>query len=192
MLRNTYTAFQRHLLFFSTPTNPPRLTVLSGMRAAASLGLDFPICVLLGISLRALYAPFPHVFSPINIERIPQSEHRAQLSYAKLDKQEYCCSDLLSILPQDPRKGFLKHKIDQGHIVSFWAMSASTNTHTVSRDDVERFQRGDWGKKVAERRRGRDDVLPLWRGGPIIVSWHSWAIRRVLGVRVYEENPKTE
>jgi hypothetical protein len=190
MSRNTYTAFQRHLLFFSTPTSPPRLTVLSGMRAAASLGLDFPVAVLLGVSLRILYAPFPYVFSPINIERIPPSEHRAQLSDAKLEKDEYTCSDLLKILPRDAGKGFLKHTIDQGHIVSFWAMAANTKTHTVGRDDVERFQRGDWAENVARRRRGREDVLPLWRGGPIIVSWHSWAIRKVLGVRVYEDIPK--
>ncbi|KAK7192617.1 hypothetical protein DPSP01_006557 [Paraphaeosphaeria sporulosa] len=171
MSRNTYTAFQRHLLFFSTPTNPPRVTILSGMRAAASLGLDFPVCVLLGVSLRIMYAPFPNIFSPINIERIPRSKHRAELSDARLDQQEYTCYDLLRILP------------------CFWAMPASTKTHTVSRDDVERFQRGDWADKIAERRRERDDVLPLWRGGPIIVNWHSWAIRKVLGVRVYEENP---
>lgn len=192
MSRNTYAAFQRHLLFFSTTTNPPRLTVLSGMRAAAFLGLDFPVCVLLGVSLRILYAPFPNVFSPINIEGIPRSEHRDQLSDARLENQEYTCSDLLGILPRDPSKGFLKHKIDQGHIVGFWAMAASTKTHTVGRDDVKRFQRGDWGEEIAERRRGRDDVLPLWRGGPIIVSWHSWAIRKVLGVRVYEENLKRQ
>jgi hypothetical protein len=160
------------------------------MRAAASLGLDFPVAVLLGVSLRILYAPFPYIFSPINIERLPPSEHRAQLSHAKLEKQEYTCSELLELLPRDPGKGFLKHTIDQGHIVSFWAMAADTKTHTVGRDDVQRFQRGDWAGDVARRRRGREDVLPLWRGGPIVVSWHSWAIKKVLGVSVYEDIPK--
>jgi hypothetical protein len=28
--------------------------------------------------------------------------------------------------------------------------------------------------------------LPLWRGGAIIAAGHSWAIRKLLGVRVYE------
>lgn len=76
--------------------------------------------------------------------------------------------------------------IDQGHIISFWAMAASTRTHKVSREDVERFQQGCWEEAVAKRRRGRGDVLPLWRGGPIWTGGHSWAVRRLLGVKVYQ------
>lgn len=160
------------------------------MRAAASLGLDFPVCVLLSVSLRLLYAPLPNIFSSINIEKIPRSAHRAQLSGVELEKKEYSCSELLRILPRDPDRGFLERKIDQAHVVSFWAVAASTETHAVRREDVERFQRGEWAGKVAERRRGRSDVLPLWRGGPVVVRWHSWAMGKALGVRVYRETEK--
>jgi hypothetical protein len=186
MSRSTYTAFQRHLIFFSTPTNPPRLTLLSGIRAAVSLGLDFPIAVLLSLSLRLMYAPFPYL-SPINIERLPRSAQRTQLSDAKLSKSEYTCSELLGLLGSRSGRGFVSHKLDQGHIIGFWAMAADARTHTVSRGDVERFQQGEWEESVAKRRRERNDVLPLWRGGPIIVQWHSWAVRKLLGVRVYEQ-----
>jgi hypothetical protein len=65
-------------------------------------------------------------------------------------------------------------------------MAANTRTHTVSKEEVERFQQGEWEEEVVKRRRGRDDVLPLWRGGPIWTGGHSWAVRKVLGVRVYE------
>jgi hypothetical protein len=186
MPRSTYTAFQRHLLYFSTPTNPPKLTFLSGLRAAVSLGLDFPVAVILSLSLRLMYAPFPYLTSTINVEQIPRSLHRAQLSDAKLSKSEFTCSELLSLLKNEPGKGFIKHKIDQGHIVGFWTMAADTRTHKVSRDDVERFQQGEWEEAVMRRRRGRDDVLPVWRGGPIITAGHSFAVGKLLGVRVYE------
>ncbi|KAF2128510.1 hypothetical protein P153DRAFT_367634 [Dothidotthia symphoricarpi CBS 119687] len=185
MSRSTYTAFQKHLLFFSTPTNPPRLTFLSGLRAAVSLGLNFPISVVLSLSLRLLYVQFPSL-STINIEKIPRSAHRAQLSSATLSKSEYTCSELLQLLGAGQGNGILKHMIDQGHIVGFWTMAADAHTHTVSRDDVERFQQGEWEEAVVARRRGRNDVLPFWRGGPLGVGPHSWAVWKLLGVRVYD------
>lgn len=80
----------------------------------------------------------------------------------------------------------MKHKIDQGHIIGFWSMAANTRTHTVSRDDVERFQQGEWETAVTERRRMSDEILPLWRGGPIWVGGHSWAVDKLLGVKVYK------
>jgi hypothetical protein len=106
-------------------------------------------------------------------------------------KADYTCSELLSLLRNSPEenkgKGWLMHKIDQGHVAGFWTMAANARTHTVARDDVERFQKGEWETPVVARRRGRDDVLPLWRGGPIWVGGHSWAVNKLLGVRVYEK-----
>lgn len=188
MSRSTYTPFQRHLLFFSMPTISPRLTFLSALRAGIALGLDLPVAIVLSLSLRILYAPFPLVWSPILVDKIPESAHRTQLSSVNLprDKSEYTCSELLRLLGRGTGTSFLNHKIDQGHIIGFWAMAADARTNTVSRADVERFQHGEWEEKVVEKRRGREDVLPLWRGGPIWVGGHSWAVRKLLGVRVYE------
>ncbi|USP75912.1 hypothetical protein yc1106_03186 [Curvularia clavata] len=192
MSRSTYSAFQKHLLFFSTPTTPPRLTFGSALRAGVSLGLDFPVAVFLSLSLRLLYAPFPYFWSPIIVDKIPASSHRTQLEKATLrkGKSDYTCSELLSLLQQSEdgkrEKGWLSHKIDQGHIVGFWTMAADTSSHTVSKEDVERFQQGNWEDAVVERRRGLSDVLPLWRGGPIWVGGHSWAVQKLLGVKVYK------
>ncbi|KAF1837917.1 hypothetical protein BDW02DRAFT_565640 [Decorospora gaudefroyi] len=192
MSTSTYTAFQRHLAFFSTPTTPPRLTFISALRAGIALGLDFPVAVLLSLSLRVLYAPFPYLWSPVIVDRIPPSSHRTQLSaiVPPSNKSDYTCSELLSLLNASPAekegKGWLQRKIDQGHIVGFWNMAANARTHTVSKRDVENFRQGEWEGAVAGRRRGRSDVLPLWRGGPIWVAGHSWAMRNMLGVRVYE------
>lgn len=65
-------------------------------------------------------------------------------------------------------------------------MAANTRTHTVSREDVERFQNGEWEREVTERRRHSDEILPLWRGGPIWAGGHSWAVDKLLGVKVYK------
>ncbi|KAH7087517.1 hypothetical protein FB567DRAFT_525160 [Paraphoma chrysanthemicola] len=190
MSRQTFTAFQRHLRFFSTPTTPPRLTILSSLRASLSLGLDFPVALLLSISLRLLYTPYPRVFSPINIERIPRPWHRTQLEHAKISHQNYTCSELLALLHRSDgsKFGWIKHKLDQGHVVGFWAMAADAKSHKVRSEDVQRFQAGEWEADVAKRRQGRDDVVPLWRGGPAWVAGHNWAVRKVFGVRVYSAN----
>jgi hypothetical protein len=136
-----------------------------------------------------MYAPLPTFWSSISVDKIPQSAHRTQLSSARLpqDKSEFACSDLLSLIDNDRPQGYLMHKIDQGHVVGFWAMAASARTHMVNRKDVERFQQGEWEGPIAQRRLGREDVLPLWRGGPVWVEGHSWAVRQLLGVRVYEK-----
>ncbi|KAJ4982769.1 hypothetical protein SVAN01_11728 [Stagonosporopsis vannaccii] len=190
MSQHSYTAFQKHLLFFSTPTNPPRLTFVSALKAACALGLDFPVSVFLSLGLKLLYTPFS--LTGINIIDIPQSSHRSQLSNATLPtvKKEFTCSELLRLLDQERNPGFIKHKIDQGHVVGFWSMAANTRTHTVSRDDVEHFQQGEWETPVAERRRNLEEILPLWRGGPIWAGGHSWAVERLLGVNVYKSKSK--
>ncbi|KAF2854274.1 hypothetical protein T440DRAFT_552151 [Plenodomus tracheiphilus IPT5] len=188
MSRHTYTAFQRHLLFFSTPTQPPRLTILSALRASCTLGLDLPIALLLSVSLRILYTPFPYFWHPIVIDDIPRSSHRTQLSSAVLppSKSSFTCAELLALLGDGKRKGWVQHKIDQGHVIGFWSMAAGAGTNVVRRRDLEAFREGEWEGGIAERRRGRGDVVPLWRGGPVWVAGHSWAVGRLLGVRVYE------
>ncbi|CAA9957850.1 hypothetical protein PTMSG1_01429 [Pyrenophora teres f. maculata] len=193
MSQTTFSAFQRHLLFFSTPSARPRLTLTSALRASVKIGLDFPVAALLSLSLRILYAPYPFFWAPIYIDEIPTSLHRTQLASATLPKAKphYTCSELLALLHQSEQggaagKGWVKHMIDQGHVVGFWTMAADAGTHVVGSEDVERFQQGEWERAVVERRRGRSDVLPWWRGGPIWVGGHSWAVGRVLGVEVYD------
>ncbi|KAH6620081.1 hypothetical protein C7974DRAFT_398856 [Boeremia exigua] len=190
MSRQSYTSFQKHLLFFSTPTNPPRLTFISALKGACALGLDFPVSVVLSLGLKLLYTPFS--LKGIDINDIPLSSQRSQLSNVTLPtaKNEFTCSELLRLLDQERNPGFIKHKIDQGHLVGFWSMAADTRTHTVGRDDVERFQQGEWEAAVTERRRESDEILPLWRGGPIWAGGHSWAVDKLLGVSVYK--PKKE
>jgi hypothetical protein len=183
--------FQRHLLHFAAP-NSTKITLLSSLRASLALGLDFPVALTLSIGLRLLYAPFPYL-SPVDIPSVPQSYWRTQLEDVKLTADTYTRADLLHLYQSSlkyNRSDPLSRSIDTMHVMSFWAMTADVSTGLVKRADVERFQEGDWERDVVKRRRtrrqGEGDVLPLWRGGPISVAGHSWFVRKLFGVRVYE------
>ncbi|EDU40772.1 hypothetical protein L13192_01168 [Pyrenophora tritici-repentis] len=201
--QTTLTPFQTHLLFFSTSAPRPRLTLTSALLASLNLGLNLPLAILLSLSLRILYAPYPFFWSRIYIDEIPPSLHRTQLSSAVLasGKTGWTCSELLGLLEQSGEeggkgvggaKGWINHKINQGHIIGFWTMAANSRTNVMRREDVERFQQGGWETAVAERRRGRGDVLPVWRGGPGWVGGHAWVVKRGFGVQVYECGRKVE
>lgn len=46
-------------------------------------------------------------------------------------------------------------------------MAAERKDGRISGKDVKDFQEGTVLENIAKRRRGREDVLPFWRGGPI-------------------------
>jgi hypothetical protein len=47
-------------------------------------------------------------------------------------------------------------------------------------------------REIERRRKDRSQVLPLWRGGPISVSGHSWFVGKLFGVEVYREGEKND
>lgn len=179
--------FHRHLKHFARATSN-QITILSSLRAALALGLDFPVACILSIGLRVTYGSFPFT-SPIDIPSVPPSSLRTQLEDAPVDKQQYSCADLVNLYRHSPtssQRGPIRRAIDTGHVVSFWAMAADTKTHMVNAETLKKFQKGTWAEEIVERRRQRNDVLPFWRGGPISVAGHSWFVGKLFGVRVYE------
>ncbi|KAI9639082.1 uncharacterized protein MKK02DRAFT_39359 [Dioszegia hungarica] len=182
-------SFQRHLQYFSSSTTSQQITILSALRAGLQLGLDFPVALFLSIGIRVLYGRT--LISPVVISSIPPHSHRTQLDTVPLDekKRSYSARDILALYAQDPKadRGLITSVLDRAHILSFWAIAARPD-HMVDAADLKRFRQGGWETDVVERRRGRGDVLPLWRGGPIIVRAHSWFVRRLFGVRVYERS----
>ena len=76
----------------------------------------------------------------------------------------------------------------QTEALGLWSLAADVKTSRISGADVVAFQRGDlFEGLVARRRRSREQVLPLWRGGPVSVVGHSWVVGRVFGVEVYRD-----
>jgi hypothetical protein len=51
--------------------------------------------------------------------------------------------------------------------VGLWALAADTETGRLKGGDVVGFQRGTLLQEIEKRRKGREQVLPLWRGGPL-------------------------
>lgn len=178
--------FQRHLAYYAANASPPRrITLMSALRASLALGLNFPVSLLLAIGMRLYYSS--NLLSSVNVDSLPQAKHRTQLEDMPVDRPTYAAADLLAAYTADrPRPG-LAGILDRAHIYGFWTMAADTKTNRLAKDDVKRFQRGDWQTDVVKRRRGREDVLPFWRGGPIGVGGHSWAVKTFFGVRVYEK-----
>ncbi|KAK1921074.1 hypothetical protein DB88DRAFT_122767 [Papiliotrema laurentii] len=183
------TRFQRHMVYFAKP-GTHQITLLSSIKASLALGLDFPVACALSIGMRVLYAPFPYL-SPINISSITPGQSRSQLEHAPDNQQYYSRADLVRSYWQSPREVGMVHTIlDLMHVVSFWAIAADVRTGLVDADTLRAFQQGEWQQGVVRRRKSRrrdvGEVLPLWRGGPIIVSGHSWFVKTLFGVRVYE------
>lgn len=56
--------------------------------------------------------------------------------------------------------------VAQADAFGLWALAAE-NDGKVKGEEIRLFQRGEIMERVAARRKGRDNVLPLWRGGPI-------------------------
>jgi hypothetical protein len=176
------TAYQRQLLFFGDAHR--RVTIPSALRGALRLGLNFPLALALSLTLRALYASNP--LRPINILKLPARLHRSQLEHAALTEPAYTRPALLALVPRAGLAGLF----DRAHVLSFWALAARREDLRVDAADVRRFQDGGWADAVAQRRRGRQDVLPFWRGGPLWPGGHSFVVRHLFGVRVYERQPE--
>jgi hypothetical protein len=75
--------------------------------------------------------------------------------------------------------------MDKTHIESFGNWTKGPDGR-VKREHVERYQTGDWQGIVTPLRKDRSHVVPPRYGGPVIVSAHSWFVRQIFGVRVYE------
>lgn len=79
----------------------------------------------------------------------------------QLDKR-YSLSQLDRIIRNDG--GSVKDRFDA---IGIYTMAAERKDGKISGKDVRDFQQGTVLENIAKRRRGRDDVLPFWRGGPL-------------------------
>ncbi|WVR06148.1 hypothetical protein IAU60_003178 [Kwoniella sp. DSM 27419] len=177
--------YQRHLVQFGHAEPPHHVTVLSALRKLLRLGFNFPISLAIAMGLPLICNGVFGYFRPVRAAGLPPSALRSQLEHAKVDRPDYTLREVLGLYSPNPR--LIPRAIDLGHIASFWAMAADPSGR-VHASDLKRFQTGDWTEAVEKRRssRAHGDRIPFWRGGPLLVAPHSWAVRTLFGVRVYE------
>ena len=77
------------------------------------------------------------------------------------EKMEYTCSEIVGAAKINGLKG-------QADAVGLWALASDVKTGRLRGEDVVSFQRGTLFGEVEKRRKGMEQVLPLWRGGPIL------------------------
>lgn len=175
--------FQRLLTFFSNGS--PQITFMDSLRGDLSIGLDFPVALFLA-SIRHLVFRNTGTFS-LNIHVPTVQTSRTLLGgpdrFNVDETKRYSVSELIGLA----RPGGV---IAQADAFGLWALAAEKDGK-VKGEEVRLFQRGEIMERIVERRKGRENVLPLWRGGPIIVGAHSWAVEKCFGVKVYQKEKQS-
>lgn len=182
-MRSYGSPFQRHLAFFDRD-NDGFVYLGESLRGCLSIGLDFPAALSMAVGFQILYGNTrPFFFGPfrgIEVSRV--TNERTMLQDVPIDLKHnpvFSRKELSTVVRQ---KGFM----DRAHIFGLWALAAD-GEGKVSRRDIELCQAGMILPELERRRKTRSDVLPLYRGGPISVAGHSWAVDRVFGVKVYQK-----
>ena len=182
-IRRYSAPFQRHLSFFDSD-NDGFVYFGESLRGNLSVGLDFPVAVVMALGVHSIYGNTGSViWGPLRGIEISQVRVRRNM----LEKIH------LGDVPESGmgRKTLVAAAypvgvLDKLHVNGLWALAAD-RAGRVAAQDVELYQRGTMLYELARRRRdNRDHVIPLSRGGPMIVSGHSYFVDKLFGVKVYQ------
>jgi hypothetical protein len=178
--------FHRLLSFYSHRNSSDTQTIRlrDSLYGNLALGLDFPVALAIAIG-RHLFLKNTGFFS-LNIHVPSVSTKNTLIEGIDVEeKRSYSCGELVSLAG---RNGLMS----QADAAGVWALAADVNTGRIEGKDVVAFQKGTLLRDIETRRKDRSQVLPLWRGGPISVSGHSWMVGRMFGVEVYQDGQKND
>lgn len=159
---STQGPFHRLLSFFARP-NTPTITFLDSLRGDLSLGLDLPAAIFLATIRHLVFRNTGFWSLSIHIPSVQTS--RKLLGGPEAikgvdEEKRYRCGELVGLA----REAGLVAQMDA---VGLWMLAAEQDGR-VKGEEVRLFQRGEVMERIAERRKGLGNVLPLWRGGPIM------------------------
>ncbi len=154
--------FHRLLAFYSNRSDTPNTQTIrlqDSISGNLALGLDFPVALAMAVG-RHLWLKNTSLFSMnIHVPSVPVE--KTLLEGLEVDeKRDYSCGEMYELAAQNGLKGRLD-------AVGLWALAADTETGRLKGGDVVGFQRGTLFQEIEKRRKGREQVLPLWRGGPL-------------------------
>lgn len=157
------TPFHRLLTFFATRTHPQRQTIslLDSLKGDLSIGLNLPIALSLALLRHLIFRNTGFLSLTIHVPSVETS--RVLLGgpgrFDIEEKRRYGLSEVLGLV----RGEGMSVSADA---VGVWGLAAGRDGKVVG-EDLRAFQRGEIMERLVERRRGRGDVVPFWRGGPI-------------------------
>lgn len=188
-LQRYQTPFQRHLSFFDRD-NDGFIHFGESLRGNLAIGLDFPVAVGMACGYHIIYGNTrPFFFGPLNpIEISRVTAQRNMLEQVKLEDVPIRGMGRKTLLAASYADGY----IERVHVNGLWAFAA-TRKGFVSAEDINLYQQGVMLYELERRRRdNRDHVLPLYRGGPLWVTGHSWFVGKFFDVTVYQSNDRTK
>jgi len=151
------TAFKQHISYFDL-NNDGVIRPGESLKGLLGLGYDFPAAVLCTLGLHLLYGNSGWLRHLIDVKRIKSEP--TMIEKASIDQKQHTRLDV-------QRLAWGYGWTDKIHITGLWFMAAD-NEGLVSSSDISLFQKGELLPELARRRRySRQNVLPLWRGGPI-------------------------
>ncbi|KAF4554258.1 Hypothetical protein D9617_5g071350 [Elsinoe fawcettii] len=183
--------FHRLLTFFarrSSHPDPQTITFLDSLRGDLSIGLNLPLSLFLALTRHLIFRNTGFWSLRIHVPTVQTSRVLlgGEDKFRFDEKREYGVRELVgSVRAQG---GGVVEVVDA---LGCWGLVARRDGK-VRGEEVRAYQRGEVMEMVSQRRRGRGDVLPFWRGGPISVDGHSWAVKRFFGVDVYRKDWKGE
>lgn len=155
--------FHRLLSFYSNRSPHPdtqTIRLQDSLSGNLALGLDFPVALAIALG-RHLWLSNTTFFS-LNIHVPSVRVTETLLEGVKVEeKRDYSCGEIVGLARE---VGGWKSALDA---VGLWALAADVGTGALRGADVRAFNEGTLLAGLERRRKGRGDVLPLWRGGPI-------------------------
>lgn len=162
--------FQRLLTFFARQSSDKSksedtITFLDSLRGNLSLGLNLPLALVLALTRHLVFRNTGFLSLTIHIPSV--NSRRSLLggpgAFDVDHATRYTRRQLVNLTRRGPQGGWTA----QADAVGLWMLAARNEDGTVSGEEVRLFQKGEIMERIAERRRGTNDILPFWRGGPL-------------------------
>lgn len=179
--------FHNLLTFYAARTPHPNtrtIRLTDSLYGNLSLGLDFPAALAIALGRHLALRNTSLLSLDIHVPTV-STKHTLLDGIDVDEKASYSASEMWALGGKNGWSGSLD-------AVGLWALAAGVGSGRIEGRDVVSFQRGTLLGEIERRRKGREEVLPLWRGGPISVAGHSWFVKRLFGVDVYRVDGKRD
>jgi hypothetical protein len=148
----------------ATNTSTTTITLLDSLKGDLALGFNLPLSVILSLGRHLVFRTSSGLSIHIPSVSLDWNLLGGPGAYSFDENKRYTLSELRKqIITQN---GSLKDQLDA---IGIWTVAAKRQDGKImiSGKDLKAFQEGTVLEGIAKRRRGRDDILPFWRGGPI-------------------------